>query len=45
MVRKAKPSQTTDSVIVIAPTNTNTGGKPKYTSDKIPIAGLCRFLE
>ena len=26
-----------EAVIAIAPINTNTGGNPKYTSDKIPI--------
>ena len=30
------PSQTTETVIVIAPIKTKTGGKPKYTSDNIP---------
>ena len=30
------PNQTTETVIAIAPTKTKTGGKPKYTSYKIP---------
>ena len=31
------PNQITEVVIAIAPINTKMGGKPKYTSDKIPI--------
>ncbi len=30
------PNQITEVVIAMAPTNTNTGGSPKYTSDKMP---------
>ena len=35
--KKATPNQITEAVIAIAPINTQAGGKPKYTSDNIPI--------
>ena len=31
------PSHITEAVIAIAPIKTKIGGKPKYTSDKMPI--------
>ena len=37
ILKKATPNQITEAVIAIAPINTNAGGKPKYTSVKIPI--------
>jgi hypothetical protein len=36
MLKNEIPNQTTETVIAIAPTKTKTGGKPKYTSNKIP---------
>jgi len=36
ILRNEIPNHTTETVIAIAPIKTKTGGKPKYTSDKIP---------
>lgn len=35
--QKEMPSQTTETVMEIAPNKTKIGGAPKYTSSKIPI--------
>lgn len=35
--KKVTPNQITEAVIAIAPIKTSRGGRPKYTSDNIPI--------